>query len=1254
MPNPSRQLPCRRDNCRGPGDSRSRLAAALLFLFLLPFSTFPLAKASERWAGLADPTFKAVTGRGLSRDATITAIVEDDEGFLWLGTQSGLARWDGYRFKTYTAQFGVAGSLPGNYVRTLHVDGLGRLWVGTSGAGLARFDRERDVFIPYPIDPNGRTSVNIKAIDDDGSGGLWIATDDGLDHLADPDSGRFVRPGPDSALPDTLANHRVNIVLHDRSGTLWVGGKGGAVRQRKGEAAFTPIRLDPTRLEQPEVSFLFEDGGGRLWIGTSTEGAYVLSPDSDQAIPVAEHDPLNSSLRKDLVQSIAEPRPGEIWLGTFEGIVVIDTATGESRRIRHDPSQASSLPDDIVRGFYTDRSGLLWVGTMTGLSRCNSVQRAVLSLFGARTRAKLHDNHVQVVLTTEDGSAWLGLNPGLQIIDATATRSLDPAASPGNIASALADANVFALAPGPNGHVYVGTMRGLYEVDAGGKVVRAVRLTEGEKQPRIFALLGEKDRLWIGDNDGVLRQLDFTTGKIEKILSPDDAQRLTDPRIRVIRRGPDERLWIGTGHGLNLFDPAKHTVEQVLDDPADPGALADGAVLSVLTDRRGRVWLGTFGGGIHRLEGRDEAGRLRFRRLGVKEGLPNENIDMLLEAPDGRIWASTDDGLAVIDPETLAVHALHDADDVIISNYWVTAGSVTRAGELLFGGAGGLTIVRPDRLTDWAYRPPVVVIEARIDGKAVAVGPGATVPLTVLPEAKSLAVEFSALDYSAPERNRYSYRLEGFDQSWIETDADHRVAAYTNLPPRDYVLHIRGSNRDGVWSESQLALPIRVLPAWYQALWFKLVVGLTALLAIATLMNVRTASLLRRQREIEQLRDSHRLLELGQLAGGVAHDFNNLLGAILGFTQFIIEDTGANDPVHGYAKRIQMAGRRGKGVIQQILTFAQRKESSRTQFGLADLARETAELLRPSIPSTTRLVLDIVDERVTIEADYDQLGQALLNLCLNAHDALAGENGTVTISVASGRDFPDLSGRNPSPSAGAVETWQDDSGLLWAAVGKMYSDRDYAYLLVSDSGSGMEATVLSRVFQPFFTTKSKSRGTGLGLSVVHSVVLANDGWLVVNSRVGSGTCFRIAIPSAGRMFDDSTKLTVSAIGTMSGRILLVDDDPDFGVMLDTALRRCGLSVDYVSNPIDALATLRAHRDAYDVVITDQTMPDMSGLDFVRAAREINATLPCLICTGYSESLTEARAREAGAAALIQKPVDIETIVALLSKLIGAG
>jgi len=217
--------------------------------------------------------------------------------------------------------------------------------------------------------------------------------------------------------------------------------------------------------------------------------------------------------------------------------------------------------------------------------------------------------------------------------------------------------------------------------------------------------------------------------------------------------------------------------------------------------------------------------------------------------------ASTDDAVAVIDPASFAIRTLRRGDGVAIGDYFAGSGAVTAHGELLFGGSGGLTVVRPEHLEERGYRPPVVVTDARIGGRPVPAGrfngAGSAEPLVIAPEANSVAVEFSVLDYTAPERNRYAYRLEGFDENWVGTDPTRRLAAYTNLPPGSYTLHLRGSNRDGVWTEKTLDLPIQVLPAWYQTLWFKLAGAIAGLAAVAVLVQTRTAYLRQRQRELE-------------------------------------------------------------------------------------------------------------------------------------------------------------------------------------------------------------------------------------------------------------------------------------------------------------------------------------------------------------------------------------------------------------------
>ena len=256
------------------------------------------------------------------------------------------------------------------------------------------------------------------------------------------------------------------------------------------------------------------------------------------------------------------------------------------------------------------------------------------------------------------------------------------------------------------------------------------------------------------------------------------------------------------------------------------------------------------------LEKREANGRWRFRRFGLREGLPHLGVDKLLEDRFGNIWASTDDGIAVIDGKTLTIQSLQSPQGVGIRTFFTSAGAVTAEGEMLFSGEGGLVVVQPDRLTHWDYSAPVVVTDVHVGNLPLPVGPfnQATNPaaLQIFPDNRRLKVEFASLDYSAPERNHYAYRLRGFDADWIPAEPHSRAATYTNVPPGIYTLQLRGSNRDGVWS-SPLELPLRVLPAWYETFGFRVTTIAVGLLLIWALVQARTAFLYRRQRELQNL-----------------------------------------------------------------------------------------------------------------------------------------------------------------------------------------------------------------------------------------------------------------------------------------------------------------------------------------------------------------------------------------------------------------
>ncbi|TDP62567.1 ligand-binding sensor domain-containing diguanylate cyclase [Roseateles toxinivorans] len=843
----------------------------------LPARSAAAELAPQRWAGLTELSFRHLRQEQGLPNEIATAVAEDGDGFLWVGTLGGLARWDGYRFKVYKADGRTAGALPDNVIQTLHGDAAGRLWIGTSASGLVRYDGQEDRFVRYPVGPQGLSHVSVRALIDDGAGGLWVGTEGGLDHL-DPATGQIRRLSAQAG-PGLQG---VRALLLDRRGTLWVGTQQGLYRRAAGAGGFVPVGMGTSGAGQPDAVSLFEDSRGSIWVGSSQHGAFIVEGSGLQALPVQESSSAaGDALRVQPVVTIVETRQGEVWLGTLgQGIVSVDLATRLTRRIRHQATLPVSLPDNAVRDLYRDRSGLMWVASNRGLSRHDPSQAAILTMFGTPIcdvplqcgdALSPASTEVSWILPMPDGRIWLATHTqGVLIVDPSGARvaALSPDASRPD--RALPPDIVLGLELSPQGQVFIATKRGLYRANAEGTTVERVRIPGRDPRASTWALLADGDTLWIGGETDGLWRLDLRTGKAAAPLR-DAAQQLTDQRVIVLARGPANQLWIGTRNGLNRYDTASGVVTRISPDPERPQGLSAGFVTALFTDAQSRLWVGTYGGGVNILERLVEGEAPRFRSLAAAQGLPDDSVNALLADAAGQIWVSTDNGLATVDPRSLAVRSLKRAEGVEFLTYWTGSAARTAEGELLFGGAGGMTIVRPERLAAWTYRPPVRVTDLRIGGQDMppgrflaAAGPSRPV-LPVSAQANSLVVEFAAMDYSAPERNRYAYRLEGFESTWVETDASRRLAAYTNLPPGSYRLLLRGSNRDGTWSETPLALPVRVQPAWHQTLWFRAAALLTLLLAMFVIVQVRTRWLRARQRELE-LKVSARTAELERVS----------------------------------------------------------------------------------------------------------------------------------------------------------------------------------------------------------------------------------------------------------------------------------------------------------------------------------------------------------------------------------------------------
>jgi diguanylate cyclase (GGDEF)-like protein len=808
--------------------------------------------AADRWNAYSSESFQHIINADNTSVQNPTSLIRDGDGFLWIGTQNGLLRWDGYRFRHYLPKDSDPSSLPDNDIRALATDGTGHLWIGTNSGGLVQYDADKNAFTSYSTGPQGLSHVTVTAIAKDGQFGLWIGTLGGIDHL-DTRSGK-IEKGQNAGLPTP----QIGALLCDAQGNLWIGTAQGLARRSPDGHETRRIQL-PTRDGAPaSIREIYQDGEGRIWIATQSQGAFYIEGDKQIAHAVVASDAVSDNLQAEGINTIVEVSPGHIWLGTYShGIVAVDAATLKTHNIVHDPLVSTSLLYDEVWRLYRDPSGLVWVATGEGLSRWAPEQAAMRLIPGATGRTQdMSEPGALAISQMPNGQIWMGLTrKGVDIIDPKKGRLRSLRSDAAHPETALPQNYVWDLLSFDD-HVFIATARGLYQSNATGTQVHRVHVKDRDPTAHTITLLSDAGKIWVGGYDGLWR---FTPG--DEARHADHFDNLTDPRVRAVLKGPDGSLWAGTESGLNRLPPAlinggPAEIEHIGSDRHDAEGLSAGYISSLVIDHRGRLWVGTSGGGISVLTGRNGAGKPRFHHIEAGDGLPNQNIDKLVVDRHGRVWASTDAGLAVIDPDTFRVRALGRESGLSILNYWVGSGTLTNEGEILFSGTTGVLIIQPDKISPWTYAPPVVVSDVHVGKDQVPVGRASAGGLhqrIKVPHGEALSVEFSALDFSAPSQNRFRYRLKGYERAWNEADASRRTATYTNLLPGHYKLVVQGSNRDGVWSPNQQEIPVEILPAWYQTWWFLGLLGALVVLAILGIIKMRTAYLQGRQAELTLL-----------------------------------------------------------------------------------------------------------------------------------------------------------------------------------------------------------------------------------------------------------------------------------------------------------------------------------------------------------------------------------------------------------------
>lgn len=963
--------------------------------------------------------------QGLAQESA-TAIVQDRSGFIWIGSQAGLARFDGYTAVVYRNRPDDDSSLSDNYVTVLRADDDGWLWVGTRSGGVLRFDPRRGTFRRFaPADSArrgfGDQQVHAIITAPAGAGGagrvrghaVWIATEDGLERL-DTGNGRFNLWHHDAADARSLASDSVRALALDRSGRLWVGTARGLDRLRKDGRGFDHVQLlsGPGGTGEPiEVTALHLDHEDRLWVGTAT-GLLTLptaaGADAGHVFTPAEGVPPGR------IQAILSDDDGALWIGTATaGLLRGVDRNQRFLAYRHEAADRRSVADDNIDSLFQDRTGTLWVGTHT-----NGISTIDLASGGFERYAGLGGDmgsnagdKIYSVASDRAGRIWLGtvgggllrLERGSGAVVAFRHRDDDPGSLPSDF--------VRAVHIDDEGRIWVGTDAGLATLDPSSGTFRPRSLDAAHPASRkIRQIVRRRDGgLWVGTEAGVYRY-DPASGAIRAFRhDPRDPASLGQNTAWALLEDRAGTLWVGTDVGLNRLDARTGRFSHYRHDPGRPDSLVHDRITYLHEDRAGRLWIGT-SGGLDRLEhGAD--GRLHFRGYTQADGLPADAIGAILEDRAGRLWISSTAGISRFDPGTGRFRNYSARDGLIDGSYYIGSAFAAADGTFYFGGNAGLTVFQPGEIHDNRFPPQVVITALQVFNRPVDPwhppagvrldGPIETArTLQLAPSESVFSLEFAALHYADPVRNRYAYRLVGFDKDWVSTDASRRFVTYTNLDPGRYTFRVKAANKDGVWNETGVSLAISIAPPFWATWWFRTLAVAGLLAALYAVIRFRERGLTR-QRQLLEEQVRNRTAEVVEQKEAIerSHATLSVLGEIGRQVTATLDEADVCHTLHRHVRELLPSEsftlyRLDGASLVSVLSVEDGRELPVERIALSDATRHAARCARERV--------DLAVDQAPEESDPSHVAGTLITLSALFAPLVSGERllGVMTTQCA--------------------------------------------------------------------------------------------------------------------------------------------------------------------------------------------------------------------------------------------------------------
>ncbi len=786
----------------------------------------------------------------------IHTIIQDQEGFLWIGTDFGLIRYDGYKFKEFRT--GKKRDVSIMNIRSLFNVNNSSIIMGTQYDGIYQMDTKNYSITKkkYILDGINLFDIDIRAITEDLKGNIWISSNTDELFVFNLQSGNTSR-FHDINGKNLLGKTSVSALLTDKKGNIWIGTSKGLKKydnKTKTIKTFNEVS-NGGEIDVNRILTLFEDSRSQMWIGT-IDGLYLFNEDQNRIELFKREENNLNSISNNLVRTISEDKKGNIWLGTNGGINIFSPISKSFINYRNNNSIKKTLGENcFILSLLMDKSGIIWIGTYAqGLYNFDDRHKQFRWYSNEYNKESLNLNRV-VWSIAEDraGNTWIGTHAGLNRFNKK-TGASDLFLIDKDINQPPSRNEVNSILIDNKNNIWVGfKAHGLTLFDPEKEeLIKYDWVFKGKNKVVYRIFIDSKEVMWLGRYEDGLIKFDRKNNKIESYLTKDDKNEGKEgSRVSAFYEDMDQRLWIGTlGDGLKYFDK-KGNIRGYKNNLENPDSISSNVIMAISGNKKGDLFVGTNGGGLNIFNKEKK----KFKSFGVNEGLPGNTVYGILKEDDNNLWLSTNKGISRFNISDKSFQNFGTQDGLQHNEFNFGAYFKNKKGEMYFGGSNGINFFDPKRIISNSYIPNIVITGFRILGNGTDFDQDFILDDTVnLNHKDSFLLEFSALSFSNPKQNRYAYKVKGLHKNWIQLGTNRSIT-FNNLNPGEYELNIIGSNNDGIWNENGRIIKLFIKPPFWLTLWFKILLFFLILILIYNFMRNRLKRLekkLKNENEIEK------------------------------------------------------------------------------------------------------------------------------------------------------------------------------------------------------------------------------------------------------------------------------------------------------------------------------------------------------------------------------------------------------------------